>query len=221
MIRAVLFDMDGTLLDTQRIYNECWKYAAEKTKFQGNIDEDIVAFSGMSRTDAIAYFKNKYGESFDPLPMLELRNSCEPSIAEKLGGVKLKPGVKDALTQLRAKKIRLAVATGSPLERAEAYLSQLGIFEKFDACITGESVTYSKPHPEIFWLAADALDCPPEECVVVEDSYNGIRAGYAAGMLTVMVPDTQPPVDEIRPLLWNCIDTLDQLPQLIFEENKN
>lgn len=221
MIRAVVFDMDGTLLDTQRIYNECWRYAAKETNFQGNIDEDVIGFSGMNRTDAIAYFKKKYGKDFDPIPMMDLRLACEAEMLGQMGGIQRKPGICEALKQLKILGIRTAVATGSSRERTESYLGAVGLLEAFDAIITGEEVTYSKPHPEIFWLAADALDCPPEECVIVEDSYNGIRAGYAAGMHAVLIPDTQQPIDEIRPLLWQCIDTLDQLPQLILEENKN
>ncbi|MBQ8310133.1 MAG: HAD family phosphatase [Clostridia bacterium] len=220
MLRAVLFDMDGTLLDTQRIYNECWRYAAKKLNFQGDIDADIIAFAGMNRPDAIAYFKGKYGADFDVTPMMKLRDACEPEIMSQMG-LKRKPGVMETLNQLQQMGIRRVIATGTNFERASRFLKATGIFDRFDAYLTGEMLTHSKPHPEIFLRAAEAVGCTPEGCVVAEDSHNGVRAGYAAGMRVVMIPDVQSPTDEIHSMLWHCIDTMDALPALIKEANNN
>jgi beta-phosphoglucomutase-like phosphatase (HAD superfamily) len=95
-----------------------------------------------------------------------------------------------------------------------------GLEGVFDVIMTGETVTHGKPHPEIFLTAAERLGVAPEHCVVVEDSYNGIRAGHAAGMHTVMVPDLHPFTEEIAPLLWHCCETLTDLLPLIDNENQ-
>ena len=218
MIKAVLFDMDGTLLDTENVYYPCWRRAARDTGFEGNIDEDLLAFSGMNLEGGTAYFKRKYGEDYDPEPMRLLRDAyVDETLARE--GIKLCRGALECLRELRSMGILCALATSSPRERAERYLEKLPIGEYLDTIITGEEVTRGKPDPEIFLKAAEKLGVSILECVVVEDSQNGVRAGHASGAKTVMIPDLQPCDAEMMPLLWYRLDSLFELGEKIAEEN--
>ncbi len=219
MIRAVLFDMDGTLLDTEKIYYRSWHRAAREFSHEEFIDEDLLAFSGMNLAGFREYFRVRYGGKFDPEPMRALR---EQYVNEALAREGVRP-MKDAATcllSLREMGILCGVATSSERGRAENYLSRAGLLSLIDGLQTGDEVEHGKPHPEIFLRTAALLKVPISECVVVEDSHNGVRAGYASGARAVMVPDMQPCTKELLPMLWRCLDTLAALPACIRLENE-
>lgn len=220
MIRAVLFDMDGTLLDTEKIYYRCWHRAARECDHEEFIDEDLRAISGMNVSGIEAYFRSRYGADFDSMPMRLLRRQYVKETLEREGVPPMKDAA-DTLRRLRGMGIACAVATSTPRMPAQDYLLRAGLFDLIDGLQAGDEVTHGKPHPEIFLKTAELLGVPIEECVVVEDSHNGVRAGHSSGARTVMIPDMQPCTEAILPLLWRRLDSLAQLPDAIRTENEN
>ena len=219
MIKAVLFDMDGTLLDTERIYRPCWIQAFEELGVSVDAEHFFASVSGMNVATIKAFCAREYGEAF---PFDEIRAVRRRVLEARIEreGVPCKSGVPEIFARLQSMGIKMAVASSSGGDWVRKCLSFAGIDTSLFECImTGESVEKSKPDPDIFLKTAAALGVTPLECVVAEDSANGVRAGHAAGMKTVMIPDLQPCTDELRPLLWHCVDTLEALPALIEKYN--
>ena len=220
MIQAVLFDMDGTIFDTEAIYRRCWIRAAKDVGFNEDMELFFERICGLIMTDMRALVLRVYGED---TPFDELRERRRSYIEEELakGILPFKSGAPEVLYTLKEKGIPIALVTSSGRKLVDRYLQMSGLEGVFDVIMTGETVERGKPDPEIFLTAAKKLGVLPECCMVVEDSPNGVRAGHAAGMFTVMVPDLHPCTDELACLLWHCCDTLSDLIPLIDEENNN
>lgn len=208
MIRAVIFDMDGTLYDTEVVYGMAWTDA-------GLTHEQYLQMIGRSQNVNDA----KLAEwGMDPVSVRSKRNAF---ITQWLGqhGLPVKSGAEKTLQWLKKQGIPAAVATSSPLTVAEKYLVASGFTAYFDKVLSGYMLEHSKPDPDIFLMAAEELGYDPSECMVVEDSYNGVRAGHSAGMLTVMIPDQIPADEEMHALADAVLDSLEQLPAYIEEMN--
>lgn len=219
MIRAVLFDMDGTVFDTERYYFECLAEAASGTKLEQDLSEVLIHISGMNRQDIYAYLHKRYGEDFPAEALFDARDRrVIRRIREE--GLPFKAGFPQVFEDLRNMGILITLATSTHRERMEWYLEMTDLTHAFDSIMTGESVEHSKPAPDIFLQGAEKVGCKPEECVVVEDSRNGVLAGVRAKMKVVMVPDMQPATPDLRELLWQCLPTIEALPALIAKENE-
>ncbi len=198
MITAVVFDMDGILFDTERLCRDCW-IALSKEYEIPNMEEVYALCIGVNAqtTERIVY--ENYGKDF---PYEEYcRRTTEMYnryIAEH--GVPVKEGVRETLEALAKAGAKIAVASSTRREKVLRLLASAGIDRYFTAVVGGDTVTHSKPDPEIFLTACEALSVAPEEAIAVEDSHNGIRAAHAAGMLAVMVPDLLPVTEEMRKL---------------------
>lgn len=219
MIRAVIFDMDGTVFDTEKIYYKCLSHVASETPLVAELEEVLVAISGMNRADIVAHLKGRYGEEF---PAKELFDARDKLVLEQIRthGLPYKPGFPAVFEALRNKGLKVALATSTHRDRLEWYLSLTGLENAFDWIMTGESVEHSKPEPDIFLQCAQRLGVSPEECVVVEDSRNGVLAGLRAGMRVVMIPDMQRATPDLRERLWQCLEEVTPLPCLIEQENQ-
>ncbi len=219
MIKAVLFDMDGTIFDTEAIYRRCWIRAAKDVGFNEDMELFFERICGLIMTDMSALVYRIYGED---TPFEELRARRRFYLEEELaaGILPFKSGAPEILYSLKEQGIRIALVTSSGRPLVDRYLKMSGLEDVFDVIMTGETVVHGKPHPEIFLAAAAKLGIDPSHCMVVEDSPNGIRAGHAAGMYTVMVPDLHPCTEELQSLLWHCCNTLSDLLPLIEKENQ-
>ena len=220
MIRAVLFDMDGTIFDTEGIYRRCWFRAAKDVGFDEDIDLFLERVCGLNYADMTAFVNRVYSNavSFDILWGRWLE-CIDEEMAR--GVLPFKSGAPDILFALKERGIKIALVTSSGQKTVARYLQMSRLEGVFDVIVTGNQVTRGKPHPECFLTAAQKLGIDPVSCVVVEDSPNGVRAGHAAGMYTVMVPDLHPCTAELRSLLWQLCDTLTDLVPLIDNENQN
>ena len=219
MIKAVLFDMDGTIFDTEAIYRRAWIRAAKDVGFNVDMDRFFELICGLNMADMTALVHRVYGED---VPFEEVRAQRRVYIEEDLAaiGLQFKSGAPEILYALKEEGIRIALVTSSGRPLVDRYLRMSGLEDVFDVIMTGETVAHGKPHPEIFLTAAAKLGIEPQCCMVVEDSPNGIRAGHAAGMYTVMVPDLHPYTEALHPLVWRCCDALGDLLPLIEKENQ-
>lgn len=189
---CVIFDMDGVLLDSESIYIEGYvKYASEYP----DIRETSLACVGANGRRTREIFMERYGEDF---PFDVYYQRVRDYVAAHR--IPLKPYVHEALAFCRGQGIPTALASSTRSESVRRLLGENGLTDYFDEIVCGDMVSHSKPHPEIFLTAAARLGAQPEDCCVIEDSYNGIRAAHAAGMRPIMVPDILQPDNEIRGL---------------------
>lgn len=193
--KGAIFDMDGLLFDTERIFQQTWQEIAG----EHNITLDSSFVKTVSGTTGERLFSviEQYYHISDSEALVE---DCMERVRNKLAvHVPIKEGVYEILDYFKQKNVRMAVASSSRIGQIEANLQKSGIRNYFDAVVSGMEVNLGKPEPDIFLYAAKRIGCAPDECLVFEDSENGIKAGYAAGCITVMVPDLMEATPEILP----------------------
>lgn len=212
-IQAVIFDMDGTLIDTEKYYHICWMEAIRHFGYEVN-DEQAYGLRSLGRPFVQEYFRELYGSDFNYEQVHAYRKKLmESMVAEK--GIDLKPGAKELLSYLKDKGIITAIATATDLERTEKYLKQLGLYEYFEKIISARMVEMGKPAPDVYQYACSQLGLNPSQCMAVEDSPNGVTSAYRAGCKVVMVPDQTQPETELLPMLYAKIDSLIELKEYI------
>ena len=193
--KGAIFDMDGLLFDTERVYQQTWHEIAEEKEVV-LADDFTRTISGTSGAHMRQVVEDYYHVS-DGTGIVE---DCMSRVREKLSKqVPMKKGALEMLDFFQEHKVPMAVASSSPVEQIVSNLEIAGIRRYFSEIVSGTEVKRGKPAPDIFLLAAERIRCKPEECFVFEDSENGIKAGYAAGCRTVMVPDLMEASPEIRP----------------------
>lgn len=206
MIRAVIFDMDGTLIDTEKYYRVLWPKALAAFGYHMT-DAQALAMRSLGRPFAIRQLKDWFGEELDYTAVRETRKRL---MEEQLNrdGVALKPGVRELLRALKERDLLTAVATASDMERTETYLKKTGLYDSFDKLISAVMVKEGKPSPDIYRYACEQLGERPSDCMAVEDSPNGVLSAYRAGCKVVMAPDQTQPDEELAPYLYARVDTL-------------
>ena len=218
LIRAVIFDMDGTLIDTEKYYQEFWPKALAEFGYEIT-KEQTLSIRSLGRPFAPQRFREWYGDDFDYIKVREKRKELmNARLAET--GIDLKPGAVEILSFLKENGIAAAVATASDMTRTEKYLDEAGIKHYFTKLISATMVEKGKPAPDIYKYACAELGLPPEECMAVEDAPNGIISAGKAGCKVVMVPDMTGPDSEVEPYLFACVDRLDDIIGLLTRENR-
>ena len=210
MIKAVIFDVDGTLLDTERIYMKAWKEAAAEAGYVMP-DSVLQKTRAVNTKDAARIFEEEIGNGFSYQAVRPIRVRIAEEIIKRESPI-LKPGVLELLAFLEGKGIRLSVASSTNQQGTREHLAESRILDRFEVVVGGDMVTNGKPHPDIFLKAAEALGAAPEECIVVEDSPAGIRAAYAAGMKAVLVPDQATITQEIIDMADVVLNSLLEMP---------
>lgn len=213
MIRAVIFDMDGVIIDTEKHYYAAWQQAAQEAGFEFTGEHALMLRSCDPKL-AAAQMQKIFGMEFDYYAIRERRREIVKERLEK-DGLEKKAGIDEILAIIREKGMKSAVATATPIDRAREHLTQIGIYELFDQVVSAKQVAHGKPAPDVYLYACEQIGIKPEECIAVEDSPNGIKSAYAAGCKTVMVPDLTPPDAEISPLLYACVDNLKEIEILL------
>jgi HAD superfamily hydrolase (TIGR01509 family) len=211
-IGAVIFDMDGLMLDTERLHLEHWRKATQDFGYD-TMESVYMQSFGLNSRDTEGLFLRHFGESFPYVAIRDRWREYADHHVEHFG-VPYKAGLIDLLNLLKPRQIPKAVATSTRRAGALRLLDKVGILEHFDVVVGGDEVTKGKPHPEIFLTAAERLQVEPAACLVFEDSPAGIRAAHAAGMIPVLVPDLISPPDDVRALAFRILESLEDAPDL-------
>lgn len=196
-VKAVVFDMDGLLVDTEVVVFRAMQRAAGA--FGGEMPfPTFQRMVGLTHASSDAIVLDHFGDGFDLQAWSEAVSAHFRE--EAAAGIALKAGVTEILDALDARGLPRAIATSSSLEAVHHSLGPHSLVDRFHALITRDVQTRGKPHPEPFLRAAQALGVDPADCLALEDSHNGVRAASAAGMMTVMVPDMLDPTQEMETL---------------------
>ncbi len=198
MIRAVVFDMDGILFDTERLSVNIWRECAQIMGL-GDIEEGVYGVIGLNRNDSEALMKRLYGQGF---PMEAFRQKTSAMIREKIerDGLPIMPGARELLQWLKENNIKTALASSTMTATVRSHLERAGFTDYFQVIIGGDLVEHSKPEPDIYLKACEFLGEDPANAAAIEDSPNGIRSSARAGMIPLMVPDLVAADDEMRSL---------------------
>lgn len=195
-VKAVIFDMDGLIFDTEKLSFEGWQSICAKEGY--NMDKDFyITLIGRNLKGFGKLMKDKFGEDF-PLERLYEEKVKHQLDSINKDGVPLKKGIHELLVFLKENNYKVAVATSTPRDRAEKMLTMGEILDKADTTVCGDEVENSKPDPEIFLKAAKNLGIDPKDCIVLEDSGAGIEAAFRAGMIPINIPDMKEPDDEMK-----------------------
>ena len=217
MICAVIFDMDGVLIDTEKHYNAAWCQAATEAGFPFTREHALLLRS-CEAEEGEKLMQGIFGPSFDYYAIRERRREL---VRERLAqyGLEKKPGVEETLRFLRAKGIKTAVATATALDITKSHLTTIGVCDLFDSIVSAKNVAHGKPEPDVYLYACEQIGERPQDCMAVEDSPNGIMAAYRAGLRTVMVPDLTQPDEELTKYLYACVNSLSDLCELVDKED--
>lgn len=198
LYKAVVFDMDGVIFDSERAVMQCWKEVASRHNIP-DIEKAILACTGTTMVRTREIMLNLYGADF---PYDEYARESSAIFHSRYDGGRLpmKPGVKELLTFLKERGKKIALASSTRQQVVTDELRDAGIIEYFDRIICGDMVSRSKPAPDIFLKACEELNISPSDSYAIEDSYNGIRAAHAGGLHPIMVPDLLPADEEMQSL---------------------
>ena len=205
-IRGVLFDMDGLVLDTEKLYTRFWMEACRFYGFPMTVEQALKMRSANAALSA-ENLRSFFGPTVDYPKCRAKRIQLMDAFIEEQG-VELKPGIFELLDALDSRSIPAAITSSSPRARIETHLASVGLLHRFAAICSGHDVPRGKPAPDIYLHGAACLNLPPEACLALEDSPTGILSAYRAGCMAVMVPDLDQPDRETEKLLCAKADSL-------------
>ncbi len=205
-VKAVIFDMDGLLLDTERLFKNAYMMAANE--FGLDFPEEIYHRMIGHRADASqAILRENFSQDAPIEEIIDAARRYYYTLIEK-GGIPLRPGVAETLDYFDGLELPMALATSTHRELALAKLRSVHLLNRFTAVVSGDEVEHGKPAPDIYLEAGQRVCTPPENCLVLEDSPTGLKAAHAAGMIAVHVPDLLPPTEETQAIAFAAFESL-------------
>lgn len=211
-INAVIFDMDGTMIDTEKTKENGWKYAGNCQNIK--IDDEIL--SEMRGTNK-QYCKELLCKRFKNINFEKLYKDRNEFIERYINtnGIKMKKGLMEILKFLKNNHYKIAVASSSEEETIRRYLTKINVLDFFDVIVAGDMIENGKPNPEIYLKALELLHIPKEKCIGIEDSNSGILSVYRAGLKPIMIPDLEQPKEQIKRILYAKLDSLIEIIDIL------
>lgn len=218
MIKAVIFDMDGLMFDTEALAKKGWLIAGRELNLPIT-DELVYRVIGMNAASVRKTCMDYFGPNFD---YDAFRGAVSGYMKKSLDedGMPVKRGLPELLDYLKENRYQTAVASSSSRATVEDYLRRAGMEKTFSALVCGDMITRGKPEPDIFLKAAEELGAAPEDCLILEDSSNGIRAAHAAGMRVIMVPDLIEPTADLRAMTSKVCGSLHDIIPFLEDDRK-
>ncbi|MGM9940911.1 MAG: HAD family hydrolase [Bulleidia sp.] len=210
MIQGIIFDMDGLIIDSEPVYYDIFNQILGEYGIQLDMKTYTEKISGRSDVENFRYILETYPLNLTMEQLAHKEKTIEMERIRK--GVPLKPGVHEILTETKKQNLKTALATSNTESRSKQILNDHHLLEFFDEFVFVDEVEHGKPAPDLFLLAAERLDVPKQNCLVLEDSFSGVKAAYNAGIPVIMVPDLKQP-DEI--LKTMCTDVKSGLPEVM------
>ena len=212
-IKGAIFDMDGLMLDTERLLMKFWIAAAREYGFDMK-EENVLGIRSLAAKFAAPKLQSELGKDFDYYKVKKKRIELMNAYVRE-HGVDKKPGLDKLLDHLKINGFKIAVATATDMERTKMYLTSVGVWDYFDAVVCGPMVENGKPEPDIYLKASECLGLKPQECIALEDSPNGIKSAHSAGCYPIMIPDLSQPDAETSALLYRKFDRLDEVIDIL------
>lgn len=215
-IKGAIFDMDGLMLDTEKLYNRFWREAAAEFGYTMTYEHALVIRS-MNPVKGSAVLKSFLGENFPYEEVKKRRRVLMKEFVEEKG-VEKKKGLDELLTFLKDHQYKIAVATSSNINRTKWYLTSVGVWEYFDKIICGDMVKQGKPEPDIYLTASQQLGLEPGQCMALEDSPAGILSAKRAGCHPVFVPDLDEADEQTKEMAEYIVSDLSEVISLLRKE---
>ncbi len=213
IVKGAVFDMDGLILDTEKLYQRFWREASSICGYE--MPQTIaLQLRSLDKNLAKKLLNDFFGQGYDYNAVKQERIRLMSDYINK-NGIQSKKGVRELVDYLRKNNVKIAVATATNYERANQHLTLAGVRECFDNIICACELPHGKPYPDVYLFACEKLELNPKECIALEDSPNGIKAAYGAGCIPILVPDGDNFEEEVSDIIYARVPSLADVPKLL------
>lgn len=209
-LEAVIFDMDGIIFDTERLVLDCWVELGKAHGYEDGLEETFELCIGTNKTRTKEIVYERLGNEF-PYDEFSVEASSLFKKKTETDGIPIKKGVRETLETLKDMGVTLGLASSTRLAVVKEELDAAGLLHYFKVVMGGDQLKRSKPEPDIYRMTCDLLNVKPENCLAIEDSYNGIISAYRAGMAPVMIPDMLPPTPDMEEMSEIILNDMTEL----------